>query len=747
VFFFGEVSIAKMKKLLSSAGGFSRNEGKIIMISGIRRIVSRHSALNGASAAALALGLGAVAPLGAMAQDGMTVLGADEHGTVVEMDAANLLERAAEQGSIRVIVGLDMEFAPYGELDSAQISSQEDGISSAQNRLMSNLSEDASVRRYRTIPFMAMEVDATDLEAVLSAPGVSSVQEEVPDVPLMNDTTLPDLTHAAPLWAQGSAGEGHSVVVLDTGARVRHNSFRGPADVGRQIAASACFSTNSAQSTSLCPGERDQIVAPNRAGAAPECDTSISGCGHGTHVSGIAVGNQGGNHGMARDADLIPMQVFADFGGGVASWPADQIAALERSLMWRDEYNIAAVNMSLGGGRHFHYCDNTETARTAIIENLRSVGIATVIASGNDSYSDSTGAPACISSAITVGSSTKSDEVSWFSNQHSTLDLMAPGSLIRAASADGPNSALELKSGTSMAAPHVAGGFAMLKSHDPDASVTEIERALACTGIPVTRGDQPHPRISMTRARNFLDNPHVTRGWGFGVERQVNAWREVLGQRDHQGDTLRLRPDGDAAWSIAQSPFCVNDVVVSAQLVRNDPDPDFGWNTGMMLSSVMDDDGKISGLFFGFNTVGGTTTAMIIAATGTDGSIENGTGTEVLCEEDYPAINMNVPHVLQAVKQRNDLQLRLNGQVVCTAETTPEFRNGRVALVMASPTGADADGHSTNLIRAIARPLNQSDPVLPTSTTLSSMGGASRTGEVSASGFSGTPGAGVSSLN
>jgi len=78
---------------------------------------------------------------------------------------------------------------------------------------------------------------------------------------------------------------------------------------------------------------------------------------------------------MARDANLIPMQVFSDFGGRVLSWNTDQIAALERALLWRNEYNIASVNMSLGGGRYYDYCDSEQAPRAAIIENLRSVGL------------------------------------------------------------------------------------------------------------------------------------------------------------------------------------------------------------------------------------------------------------------------------------------------------------------------------------------------------------------------------------
>ena len=150
------------------------------MISGLRRTVSRNWPRGYVSAAALALGLGAMAPLGAVAQDGLTVLGADEHGTAVEMDAATLLERATEQGSIRIIVGLDTDYSPQGDRNGGSSGGQ--GIAEAQNRVLENLSDDVSARRYRTIPFMALSVDVADLETILNMPGITSVQEDITDL-------------------------------------------------------------------------------------------------------------------------------------------------------------------------------------------------------------------------------------------------------------------------------------------------------------------------------------------------------------------------------------------------------------------------------------------------------------------------------------------------------------------------------------------------------------------------------------
>ena len=96
------------------------------------------------------------------------------------------------------------------------------------------------------------------------------------------------------------------------------------------------------------------------------------------------------------------------------SFTSDQIKGLERVLALSATLKIASVNMSLGGGKSTTDCDTD--ARKAVIDNLRAAGIATVIASGNDGFSDGVSFPACISSAVTVGSTTKADAVSGFSN-------------------------------------------------------------------------------------------------------------------------------------------------------------------------------------------------------------------------------------------------------------------------------------------------------------------------------------------
>jgi hypothetical protein len=166
--------------------------------------------------------------------------------------------------------------------------------------------------------------------------------------------------------------------------------------------------------------------------------------------------------------------------------------------------------MSLGGGRFTNQelCDAaiTNAARKAAIDNLRSLEIATVTASGNDGFIDSMDAPACISTAVSVGSTTKSDSISFFSNSATFLSLLAPGSSIFSSL---PNAEFGLLSGTSMATPHVAGAWAILKQSSPAATVSEVLDALQGTGLPITdpRNGVTVSRIQILQALNSLVGP------------------------------------------------------------------------------------------------------------------------------------------------------------------------------------------------------------------------------------------------
>jgi subtilisin family serine protease len=357
---------------------------------------------------------------------------------------------------------------------------------------------------------MAMEVDADGLADLFSNPDVISIQEDRPVPPTLATSTA--IIGATQAWQAGYTGQGQTVAILDTGVENSHIFLSG------KVVSEACYSTNNSSytSTSLCPGGVEESSAP---GSALNCESTIAGCDHGTHVAGIAAGKGASYSGVAKDSNIIAVQVFSRFEDPlycgsrvpcVLSWRSDQIEGLERVLELSGTYDIAAVNMSLGGGRYSSTaeCDAANSATKAAIDNLRSVGIATIISSGNNGYSDSLSSPGCISSAVSVGSTSSADTISPFSNEAPFLNLYAPGEFIFSSVLF---SGFAPKSGTSMAAPHVTGTWAVLKQRAPLATVDEVLAALQSTGVPITSRTTTYttPRIRVDLAVNNVSQPLV----------------------------------------------------------------------------------------------------------------------------------------------------------------------------------------------------------------------------------------------
>lgn len=425
-----------------------------------------------------------------------------------------LMQKAERDGAVRVIVGVQSPFTPEGRLDRAAAALQRVAIAQAQEAALDRLAglPVDGVRRFTSIPFFAARVGRAALARLAGMPEVSSIQEDVAEPPLLAESAA--LVGANTAWASGYTGAGWTVAIVDTGVDIDHPFLAG------KTVSEACYSNagGSGNGSTLCPGGATASTAP---GSGDHCSTFYDGCFHGTHVAGIAAGRRytGGPalDGIASGASIISVQAFTGFdaalcGGApcVLSFVSDQIAALQRIFDLRNTFTIAAVNMSLGGGAYTDQasCDAANTARKAIIDQLRSVGIPTVAASGNGGYPNAMSAPACISTAVSVGSvgdgsaGTAANAVSFFSNSAPFLSLLAPGSVITSA---GPGGFVEM-SGTSMAAPHVAGAWALLKQRKPLAGVSEIMPALVRTGRPVTdaRSGAVHARINVAAAINDL---------------------------------------------------------------------------------------------------------------------------------------------------------------------------------------------------------------------------------------------------
>jgi len=455
---------------------------------------------------------------------------------------------------VRLIVGVktDVPFLPEGKLVTPQsVQRQRQTIDKAQRLLLDSLSGfSATVNaRYKYIPYIALTVDEAGLEALLDSPLVTGVYEDSLDAPLL-DSSVP-IVGADDVWAAGYDGSGWAIAVLDTGVQWDHEFFGGIAS--SRVISEACYSTGEDWWN---PGAKGSLCAPEPHAADPTVPlcwhngTNI--CNHGTHVAGIAAGSHASAivtyDGVAPGADIIAIQVFSYFEDedAVLSWNSDQLRALERVYEMSFTYYIAAANMSLGGGHRTNYCDSDP--RKAAIDNLRSVGIATVVASGNEGYIDGIIAPACVSSAVAVGGTQDDDALCRWSNSSEMVDLLAPGQDINSSI---PDNAYAGKSGTSMATPHVAGAWALLKQADPTATVDEILAVLQDTGVPITDA-----RNGVTKSRIQVDAalPYVTGGFLSGtVKEDAAGYPSIPGtvvRASNPTYTLQTTTDASGAYHL-----------------------------------------------------------------------------------------------------------------------------------------------------------------------------------------------------
>jgi subtilisin family serine protease len=416
----------------------------------------------------------------------------------VDVDAG--VRAAADRGRrTRVLVELRLRAGrPVPErmlrTDSA-VGVQRRDITDAQREVRRRLGRRAHrvLRAYDTIPYLAVEIGPeglTELEA--AGLHVRRVIEDEEHEPVLAESG--PLVQAPAAWASRWDGTGTVIAIVDTGVAAGHPFLSG------KVIEEACYSGGGATSLSLCPNGATSQVGP---GAGARCP--IASCNHGTHVAGIAAGDgeSAGQafSGVARGARIMAVQVFSRTSpNSVSAFTSDLAAALERVYLLRNQYTIASINMSLGNStRNTTFCDTN--VLKPIIDNLRAAGIATVIASGNNGYLNGISSPGCISSAISVASTTKSDQVSSFSNVAPFLSLFAPGSNIRSSLAGTTFGSL---SGTSMATPHVAGAFAVLRQARPTASVTQLLGAMQSTGLPIADVLTTRPRLRVGQALTSL---------------------------------------------------------------------------------------------------------------------------------------------------------------------------------------------------------------------------------------------------
>jgi serine protease len=486
---------------------------------------------------------------------GLSVLPSDSHAQVSPAlarkapDAAEIVATATKKGYVRIIA----EFTgpvPASEIrpDSAQLASVKARIAAMQDAIIaSHFGSAANPRpgrgfqrgllRFDISPMFAVNVTKTELEALAADPRIVRIHFDRLNRPsLLQSVPLIGMPNA---YQSGATGAGQAVAILDTGVQPNHEFLSG------KVVKEACFSNSGGggMGVSLCPNRQ-----PSQTGSGAANTTTgacINGastlCEHGTHVAGIAAGkntNPGGgkpSNGVAREAKIIAVQVFTRFDDPTvcpfSSAPcllasdSDLILALDwvfqNALTPAAGVKLASANMSLGGGLFTTACDTNPLKPS--IDNLRGTGVVTAIAAGNDGFTTAIGSPACISTAVAVGSSDKQDVISSFTNMASMVKLMGPGGfggnggqpclfgannpdILSSIAGNSPaqTGRYDCFAGTSMATPHVAGAFAAIRTACPNATVDQILTALQSTGKPITDtrpgGTQTKPRIQVNLA-------------------------------------------------------------------------------------------------------------------------------------------------------------------------------------------------------------------------------------------------------
>ena len=233
------------------------------------------------------------------------------------------------------------------------------------------------------------------------------------------------MIQARSMWEESNKGEGINIAVIDSGCDVNHESLKG------NIVDVRNFTDED---------NRNPNIVTDRVG-------------HGTHVCGIiaANGKDGAMIGVAPNSNLYILKAIDSSGSGKLSWVIN-------AINYAINKNVDIISMSLGTE-----IDNSKLEKA--IKSAVRKNILVVCAAGNEGDCDAKdfhySYPAAYVDVRSVGAVDKKGVPACFSNSNLVIDLVAPGVDIISTY---PNNLFASMTGTSMAAPHVTGGLALLKN-------------------------------------------------------------------------------------------------------------------------------------------------------------------------------------------------------------------------------------------------------------------------------------------
>ncbi|MBW2980016.1 S8 family serine peptidase [Candidatus Woesearchaeota archaeon] len=317
-------------------------------------------------------------------------------------------------------------------------------IGKQQDKVLSGLDADDDLKlkhRYSTFNGFSGKLTTDGLRKLKNNPDVEKIFfDKTLQVTL--DSSIPQV-NANDMWGIklngiNITGAGETICVIDTGIDTGHSAFTG------RILGQYCYcSISDYGSGGCCPNNQTE-------------DTDVEDdYGHGTHCAGIAAGDYPTYTGVAPGAGIIVIKACNSTGNCAAS---DVSKGIDWCTNNASEYNISVTSISIGGGGPYNnYCNADPLAPS--INSAAAQNILVAIAAGNNGYTNGIHAPACVENATPVGTVTDADD-SLLHNRGNILELIAPGQTITAPYIGGGTTSM---SGTSMAAPHVAGAAALIK--------------------------------------------------------------------------------------------------------------------------------------------------------------------------------------------------------------------------------------------------------------------------------------------
>jgi subtilisin-like proprotein convertase family protein len=394
---------------------------------------------------------------------------------------ALLRAMASGQSEIRVIVGVKDGTTPARILRERPDPAGEPDRRLQRLNVQQRVAAETATEQFRSPRFYG---SFSLMAGIASAAGIESLarRSDVAWLALDGEKRLLDtpgseapqsLIHSDEANALGFTGKGQTVAILDTGTDQSVPELGGGSFPNAKVIGGF------------------NVTEPN---AAPsDCE------GHGTSVAAIVASPRG----VAPDAKIVSVKVFPGCQG--FTYDSLILSGLDFAISNQAAFGIGALNLSLGASptgddSDLGFCDRIQPQFADPINAATAAGMVVTVAAGNSATTNQISSPACLSSAVSVGAvyPLASSGVDWgicsdvaivpgtptcFSNSNTNLTLLAPGAFWSVPTAGGQTISF---SGTSAAAPAVAGSVALVRQARPGVSPSTTVSLLRATGRPIT---------------------------------------------------------------------------------------------------------------------------------------------------------------------------------------------------------------------------------------------------------------------